>query len=79
METESEIAAIWAEVLGLESVDREDNFFELGGSSLQATRMAVRVSERYNVGSVLRILFAHPTAQSFAEQVQIQMLLNEMQ
>ena len=38
-ETEQTIAALWAELLGVERVGRHDNFFALGGHSLLATRM----------------------------------------
>ena len=39
---ETAIAAIWAELLGVERVGRDDNFFELGGHSL----LAISVIER---------------------------------
>jgi acyl carrier protein len=41
---EQQIAAIWAEVLALESVGVEDNFLDLGGNSLQAMRIVSRVA-----------------------------------
>ncbi|MET8763269.1 phosphopantetheine-binding protein [Lentzea sp. NPDC004782] len=40
---EREVAAVWAEVLGLSEVDRSANFFELGGDSLMAIRMLRRL------------------------------------
>ena len=40
---ETQLAAIWAEVLGAQRVGRNDNFFELGGHSLLAMQMVARV------------------------------------
>ena len=39
---EQSLAAIWAEVLGVERVGIHDNFFELGGDSLSAVRVISR-------------------------------------
>ncbi|MEZ0109047.1 acyl transferase domain-containing protein/thioesterase domain-containing protein/acyl carrier protein [Catenulispora sp. EB89] len=44
-ETESVIAAIWADVLGLDAIGVFDDFFELGGDSLLALRV-VELMER---------------------------------
>ena len=41
--TEEALAAIWAELLGMERVGAADTFVGLGGHSLLATRMAFRV------------------------------------
>jgi acyl carrier protein len=46
---ERKVAAIWAEVLGIEPVGLDDGFLELGGDSLVAARVATRVGETLDV------------------------------
>ncbi|MEM6455648.1 MAG: amino acid adenylation domain-containing protein, partial [Acidobacteriota bacterium] len=43
---ETAVAAIWAEVLALESVGRHDNFFLRGGHSLKANQAVARIRQR---------------------------------
>jgi amino acid adenylation domain-containing protein len=67
-EIERQIAAIWAELLGLERVGAEDDFFALGGHSLLATQATMRIRRLY--GDVpLRALLAAPTVAALAEVV----------
>ena len=47
-ETEATLAAIWADVLGLDRIGVEDDFFMLGGESLLAMRIVGRVRERFS-------------------------------
>jgi amino acid adenylation domain-containing protein len=58
---ETQLAAIWEEVLGVERVSINDNFFELGGHSLLATRLTARIREAFAVDVSLRRLFEEPT------------------
>jgi amino acid adenylation domain-containing protein len=66
---EKQLAAIWAHVLGLETIGIHDNFFELGGHSLLATRVIARVREEFNVNVPLRALFDAPRLAEFGLQV----------
>ncbi|MGZ9706477.1 non-ribosomal peptide synthase/polyketide synthase [Pseudomonas sp. GNP013] len=60
-EHEAAIAAVWAEVLGRDSVGVEDNFFTLGGHSLLATQIVARLRSTFKLELPLRVLFEQPT------------------
>jgi amino acid adenylation domain-containing protein len=57
---EAEVAALWCEVLGVESLGIWDDFFELGGHSLLAARLIARLRERFAVELPLSTLFETP-------------------
>jgi nonribosomal peptide synthetase protein BlmIV len=63
------LAALWAEVLRIETVSPEDNFFVLGGSSLQAIRLVGRLQETLGVKVELTSLFDSPTLGALADAV----------
>ncbi|SFO23810.1 non-ribosomal peptide synthase domain TIGR01720/amino acid adenylation domain-containing protein [Pseudomonas sp. NFACC24-1] len=62
---EKALAAIWQDVLNLDSIGLEDNFFELGGDSIVAMQV---VSRARQAGIVLnpKALFQHQTLRSLA-------------
>lgn len=66
--TETQIAAIWRDLFGME-VSREDNFFALGGNSLLAITMAHHVSQEFEWTVSARELFAAPTLGGFAQRL----------
>jgi acyl carrier protein len=69
-DTESLLAQIWSEILGLERVGVEDNFFTLGGHSLQATRVVARMRDALKMDVPLPLLFQATTIAKLAEVVE---------
>jgi amino acid adenylation domain-containing protein/FkbM family methyltransferase len=69
-ETETLLAAIWAELLKLERVSRHDNFFELGGHSLLATRLVSRIRDAFHIEVSVRDLFDTPTVEALRRRIE---------
>jgi amino acid adenylation domain-containing protein len=67
--TQTALAQIWSEVLGVARVGRADHFFELGGHSLAAVRVATRVAERLLRDVPVRALFESPILSQYAQRV----------
>ncbi|RAS71104.1 amino acid adenylation domain-containing protein [Lentzea atacamensis] len=66
-ELETEIAALWADLLGLDEIGRTQNFFTLGGDSLKATRFVEVLRGKHGPIVSLRSFFAAPTVAAVAE------------
>ncbi len=66
---EAELARIWEDVLGTQSIGRDDDFFDLGGHSLLATQIVSRIRERCGVEMSVAEIFNHPTVRTLAEVV----------
>ncbi|KAB8332532.1 amino acid adenylation domain-containing protein [Scytonema tolypothrichoides VB-61278] len=67
--TEEVLAAIWAQVLGLEQVGIDNNFFELGGHSLLAMQVMSRIRQAFGVEISLQSLFETPTIAQLASAI----------
>ena len=67
---EEELAALWAEGLGIEKIGIEDNFFDLGGNSLSAVRIFFNVRERFHVELPLGTFLEAPTIADFARRLE---------
>ncbi|WP_456299328.1 non-ribosomal peptide synthase/polyketide synthase [Mycobacterium hippophais] len=66
---ETTVAAIYAEVLGLERVGADDSFFELGGDSLSAMRVISAINRSFDAGLTVRVLFEAPTVAQLAARL----------
>jgi len=64
--TEKILAAIWAEVLGLQQVGVNDNFFDLGGHSMLAARLFAQIEKKLGRNLPLASLFQAPTIEELA-------------
>lgn len=81
---ELKLAAIWIELLRIESIGIHDNFFALGGNSLLATQVSSRVQAVFEVDLPLPVLFQQPTIAALAEFIaqasqEIEQLLAELE
>ncbi|MGO4527357.1 amino acid adenylation domain-containing protein [Microvirga sp. 2MCAF35] len=68
-ETEKALAALWCDLLKVDSIGRNDNFFGLGGHSLLVMRAVSRLRETFGVDVQLRNLFERPTVAELAEVI----------
>jgi len=66
---EKELAAIWASVLGVDSVGATDNFFELGGDSILSIRIIARAHQA-GLAITPKQFFDHPTVAGLAKSTE---------
>ncbi|MFG2551509.1 amino acid adenylation domain-containing protein [Streptomyces sp. NPDC048581] len=66
-ETETRLAAIWAEFFDPALVTAEAGFFALGGDSLTAVRLMARIEAEWERVLPVSLLFARPTIAQLAE------------
>ncbi|HSF43442.1 MAG TPA: MFS transporter [Thermoanaerobaculia bacterium] len=67
---ETELAALWEEVLGQRPTALDDDFFLLGGSSVTAVRLLARITRRWGRDVDPGELFARPTLAGLAAAIQ---------
>jgi acyl carrier protein len=68
-DTERRIAAIWCEVLGVQSVGVEDNFFDLGGHSLLVVKLHGRLRAEFSGELSVVDIFRFPSVSALAKQL----------
>ncbi|WP_308192485.1 non-ribosomal peptide synthetase [Gordonia sp. 'Campus'] len=68
---ERAVAAVFADVLGLDEVSVTVPFFDLGGNSLAAMRVVARIGDRLGTDVDVRDLFRTPTVRGLAQALGI--------
>jgi len=66
-ETESRIAKIWGELLGLADPGVTDNFFDLGGHSLLMVQVCNRLQAEFGQKVPVLTMFQYPTIRALAQ------------
>ncbi len=66
---ETELLAIWSELLGRDGFGVNDNFFEVGGHSLLAIRLLARLKTDFDLKLTLKQLIGEPTVAALAARV----------
>src|SRR5262249_14016554 len=66
---EEALAAVYAEVLGVERVGVDDSFFDLGGDSISAMRLIAAINTNLNAALVVRSVFEAPTVAQLATRL----------
>jgi acyl transferase domain-containing protein len=69
-ETETDIARMWKELMGLDTVSIHDDFFQLNGSSLVATQIIARLMQEYQVEIPVNRFYEKPTIANLAELIE---------
>lgn len=65
-EEEEMLAAVWAEVLGIEQVGIDHDFFDLGGDSFKSIKVVRKLGNTFSVME----LFKYPTIRELSERLQ---------
>jgi len=60
------VASVWADVLGLTAVYADDDLFTMGGNSLDAGRIAIRLTTELSIDIAPGLIFRYPTVRALA-------------
>ncbi|MCP4218162.1 MAG: amino acid adenylation domain-containing protein, partial [bacterium] len=69
-QTEQQLADIWQEVLGMDTIGIKHNFFESGGNSIIMIQSLVRIREEMQKEVSLKTFFENPTIETLATAVE---------
>ncbi len=78
-EAEEKLAALWSEVLGIETevIGITTNFFELGGNSLQLIKLVSKIFYEFNIEIDINHLFETPTIIGIAKDLDSRKYIDE--
>ena len=68
-DTESRLAQIWANALGLDEIDIFDNFTSLGGDSLMAIQLLKQINEVFKGAIDISDIFSYPSVEQMATYI----------
>ncbi len=68
--TETAVAQVYADVLGVDRVGGDDDFFGLGGNSLLAAQAAARIGSALGVRVPIQMLFEAPSVADLAVRIE---------
>lgn len=74
---ESQVAAIWCDVLGIERIGVHEHFFRIGGHSLLGTVILSRIQLDFDVDLPLMAIFDNPTVAGIATVIE-ELLLGDV-
>ncbi|HTN73246.1 MAG TPA: condensation domain-containing protein, partial [Methylomirabilota bacterium] len=74
---ETKIAAIWAQVLGLQEIGRHDDFLRLGGDSILGAQIISRLSSSLGAEISMIDLFEAPTVTALAQAIEAKKITDE--
>ncbi|MFI0940653.1 amino acid adenylation domain-containing protein [Streptomyces sp. NPDC021020] len=69
-DAETLVAAVYADVLGTDTVGAHDDFFALGGHSLLAVKTVARLRTATDIDLPIRTLFDHATVEALAQALE---------
>ena len=67
-EREVELARVWQQLLGVETIGRQDSFFELGGDSIQSLAVITRLRQA-GLKLLPKDVFSHPRLKDLAQRL----------
>jgi len=71
---QKELARIWSEVLGIDTIALDDNFFDLGGHSLTAVQMTFKIRQTFGVDLPLHALLQAPVLRAQVQRLEEELL-----
>jgi len=76
-ETETFMAELWRDLLGVGTISRDDHFFDLGGHSLLALQLLGRIEADMALRLEPSLLFKYPTLAEFSRQALLALIALE--
>jgi acyl carrier protein len=71
---QKEVAEIWSQVLGIDTISLDDNFFDLGGQSLTAVQMTFKIRQTFGVDFPLQAILQAPILRDQVQRLEEELL-----